>query len=176
MLVIRPSNLIWNCVIFLLWLEKIHIINSQYILIGFCAFYWQLGVGHFCIGKIFCRNQAISTCCAVLCRRCLLHDCCKNSKCPAAAAAANSLQWCLTLCDPIRRQPTRLLCPWDSAGKNTGVGCHFLLQCMKVKSESEVTQSCLTLHDPMDCSLPGSSIRGIFQARALEWVAIAFSL
>ena len=65
--------------------------------------------------------------------------------------------------------------PWDSPGKNTGVGCHFLLQCMKVKSESEVTQSCLTLSDPMDCSLPSFSVRGIFQARVLEWVAIAFS-
>ena len=65
---------------------------------------------------------------------------------------------------------------WDSPGKNTGVGCHFLLQCMKVKSESEVAQSCLTLSDPMDCSLPGSSAHGIFQARVLEWVAIAFSV
>ena len=70
---------------------------------------------------------------------------------------------------PHRRSPTRLLCPWDSPGKNTGVGCHFLLQCMKVKSESEVTQSCPTLSDLMDCSLPGSSIHGIFQARVLEW-------
>ena len=76
---------------------------------------------------------------------------------------------------PHRRQPTRLLRPWDSPGKNTGVGCHFLLQCMKVKSESEVAQSCLTLRDSMDCSLPGSSVHGIFQARVLEWVAIAFS-
>ena len=92
----------------------------------------------------------------------------------AAAAAAKSLQLCLTLCDPID-EPTRLLCPWDSPGKNTGVGCHFLLQCMKVKSESEVAQSCPTLCNPMDCSLPGSSIHGIFQARVLEWVAIAFS-
>ena len=75
---------------------------------------------------------------------------------------------------PHRRQPTRLPCPWDSPGKNTGVGCHFLLQCMKVKSESEVAQSCPTLSDPMDCSLPGSSIHGIFQARVLEWGAIAF--
>ena len=66
-------------------------------------------------------------------------------------------------------------CPWDSPGKNTGVGCHFLLQCTKVKSESEVAQSCPTLIDPMDCSLPGSSIHGIFQARVLEWGAIAFS-
>ena len=65
--------------------------------------------------------------------------------------------------------------PWDSPGKNTGVGCHFLLRCMKVKSESEVVQSCLTLSDPMDCSPPGSSVHGIFQARALEWGAIAFS-
>ena len=76
---------------------------------------------------------------------------------------------------PQRQHPTRLPRPWDSPGKNTGVGCHFLLQCMKVKSESEVPQSCLTLSDPMDCSLPGSSIHGIFQARVLEWVAIAFS-
>ena len=76
---------------------------------------------------------------------------------------------------PHRRQPTRLPRPWDSPGKNPGVGCHFLLQCMKVKSESEVAQSCLTLSDPMDCSLPGSSIHGIFQARVLEWGAIAFS-
>ena len=74
-----------------------------------------------------------------------------------------------------RWQPTRLPCPWDSPGKNTGVGCHFLLQCVKVKSESEVAQSCPTLSDPMDCSLPGSSIHGIFQARVLEWGAIAFS-
>ena len=72
-----------------------------------------------------------------------------------------------------RQQPTRLPCPWDSPGKNTGVGCHFLLQCMKVKSESEVAQLCLTLSDPMDYRLPGSSIHGIFQARVLEWVAIA---
>ena len=77
---------------------------------------------------------------------------------------------------PHRRQPTRLLCPWDSPGKNTGVGCHFLLQCMKVKSESEVVQSCPTLQDPMDCSLPGSSVHGIFQAKVLGWVAIAFSI
>ena len=76
---------------------------------------------------------------------------------------------------PHRQQPTRLPCPWDSPGKNTGVGCHFLLQCMNVKSESEVAQSCLTLSDPMDCSLPGSSVHGIFQARVLEWGAIAFS-
>ena len=70
---------------------------------------------------------------------------------------------------PHRRQPTRLPRPWDSPGKNTGVGCHFLLQYMKVKSESEVNQSCPTLRDPMDCSLPGSSIYRIFQARVLEW-------
>ena len=76
---------------------------------------------------------------------------------------------------PHRRQPTRLPHPWDSPGKNTGVGCHFLLQCMKVKNESEVAQSCPTLSDPMDYSPPGSSIHGIFQARVLEWGAIAFS-
>ena len=76
---------------------------------------------------------------------------------------------------PHRWQPTRLCCPWDSPGKNTGVGCHCLLHCVKVKSESEVAQSCPTLRDPMDCSLPDSSVHGIFQARVLEWGAIAFS-
>ena len=76
---------------------------------------------------------------------------------------------------PQRPQPTRLPCPWDSPGKNTGVGCQFLLQCMKVKCESEVAQSCPTLSNPMDYSLPGFSVHGIFQARILEWGAIVFS-
>ena len=76
---------------------------------------------------------------------------------------------------PLRWQPTRLPHPWDSPGKNTGVGCHFLLQCMKVKSENEATQSCPTLSDPIDCILPGSSVHGIFQARVPEWGATAFS-
>ncbi|CAI9174389.1 unnamed protein product [Rangifer tarandus platyrhynchus] len=76
---------------------------------------------------------------------------------------------------PHRRQPTRLHCPWDSPGTNAGVGCHCLLQCMKVKSESEVAQLCLTLRDPMDCSLPGYSVHGISLARILERVAISFS-
>ena len=76
---------------------------------------------------------------------------------------------------PHRRKPTRRPHPWDSPGKNTGVGCHFLIQCMKVKSESEVAQSCPTLRHPRDCSLPGSYAHGIFQARVLEWGAIAFS-
>ena len=77
---------------------------------------------------------------------------------------------------PHRRRPTRLPHPWDSPGKSTGVGCHFLLQCTKEKSESEVAQLCPTLSNPMDCSPPGSSIHGIFQARVLEWGAIAFSV
>ena len=97
------------------------------------------------------------------------------------------ITWCLLLlllsrfshvrlCEtPETPEPTRLLCPWDFPGKNTGVGCHFLLQGMKVKSENEVAQSCPTPSDPMDCSLPGPSVHGIFQARVLEWVAIAFS-
>ena len=89
-------------------------------------------------------------------------------------AAAKSRQSCPTLCDPIDGSPPGS-CPWDSPGKNTGVGCHFLLQCMKVKSESEVDQLCPTLRDPMDWSPSGSSIHGIFQARVLEWGAIAFS-
>ena len=95
------------------------------------------------------------------------HCCCCCSE--VASVVSDSVQ-------PHRWQPMRLPRPWDSPGKNTGVGCHFLLQCMKVKSESEVAQSCLTLCDPMDCSPPGSSIHGIFQARVLEWVAIAFSM
>ena len=70
--------------------------------------------------------------------------------CMYSAAAAKSLQSCPTL-RPHRWQPTRLPPPWDSPGKNTGVDCHFLLQCMKVKSDSEVVQSCLTLSDPMEC-------------------------
>ena len=92
-----------------------------------------------------------------------------------AAAAAKSLQSLSDSVQPHRRQPTRLPHPWDSPGKNIGVGCHFLLQCMKVKSESEVAQSCPTLSDPMDYGLPGSSVHGIFQARVLEWGAIPFS-
>ena len=89
-------------------------------------------------------------------------------------AAAKALQSCPTLCDPIDGSPSGSPAP-GILGKNTGVGCHFLLQSMKVKSESEVTQSCPTLSNPMDCSLPSSSIHGIFQARVLEWVANSFS-
>ena len=89
-------------------------------------------------------------------------------------AAAKSLQSCPTLCDPLDGSPQAPL-SLGFSGKNPGVGCHCLLQCMRVKSESEVAQSCRTLSDPMVCSLPGSSVHGIFQARVLEWGAIAFS-
>ena len=89
--------------------------------------------------------------------------------CLVASVLSDSLQ-------PYRLCPARLLYPQDFPGKNTGVGCHFLLHCMKVKSESEVAQSCPTLRDPMDCSPPGFSAQGIFQARVLEWGAIAFSI
>ena len=92
-----------------------------------------------------------------------------------AAAAAKSLQSCPILYDPIDGSPLGSPIPWDSPSKNIGVGCHFLLQCMKMTSESEVIQSCPTLSDPMDCSLPGSSVHGIFQARVLDWNGIAFS-
>ena len=94
----------------------------------------------------------------------------------AAAAAAKSLQSCLTLCHPIDGSPPGSAVPGDSPGKNTGVGCHFLLQRMKTKSESDIAQSCPTLRDPVDCSLPGSSIHGISQARVLEWGATSFSV
>ena len=90
----------------------------------------------------------------------------------AAAAAAKSLQSCPTLCDPIDDSPPGSAIPGDSPDKNTGVGCHFFLQCMKVKSESEVAQSWPTLCNPMYCSPPCSSIHGIFQARVREWGAI----
>ena len=86
-----------------------------------------------------------------------------------AAAAAALLQSCPTLCDSIDGSPPGSPHPWGSPGKNTGVGCHFLLQCMKVKSQTEVAQLCLTLSNPMDCSLPGSSVHGIFQVRVLEF-------
>ena len=106
-------------------------------------------------------HNAVNHCCAAnLC----MYICC----CWVAAGVSDPVQ-------PQRRQPPGLPRPWDSPGKNTGVGCHFLLQCMKGKSESEVAQSCPTLSDPTDCSPPGSSVRGIFQVRALEWGAVAFS-
>ena len=95
------------------------------------------------------------------------HDVLHLNKC---IATAKSLQSCPTLCDPIDGSSPGSR-PWDSPGKNSGGGCHFLLQCLKVKSESEVVQSYPTLSDPMDCSLPGCSIHGIFQARVLEWGA-----
>ena len=82
---------------------------------------------------------------------------------------------CVQLCVTPETAAHQAPRPWVSPGKSTGVGCHFLLQCMKVKTESEVTQSCPTLSNPMDCSLPVSSVHGIFQARVLEWGAIAFS-
>ena len=91
----------------------------------------------------------------------------------ATAAATEDTSVVSSSVRPCRWQPTRLRRPWDSPGKNTGVGCHFLLQCMKVKSESEVVQSCPILRDPLDCSPPGSSVHGIFQSRVLEWGAIA---
>ena len=98
----------------------------------------------------------------------------KTTSLKTTITTTKSLQSCPTLYNH-GLQPTRLPRPWDSPGKNTGVGCHFLLQCMKVESESEVTQSYPTLSDPMDCSLPGSPVPGILQARTLEWVDISFS-
>ena len=105
---------------------------------------WLSASNHINAGTLTCWN----TCC-----------------CWVASVMSDSVQ-------PHRRQPTRLPRLWDSPGKNTGVGCHFLLQCMKVKSESEVAQSYPTLCNPIDCSPPGSSVHGIFQARVLEWVPL----
>ena len=114
---------------------------------------------------------------------CLLHW--QADSLPLSHLGSSCVSYCSCRCQvasamsdsegPHRWQPIRLCRPWNSPGKNTGVGCHFLLQCTKVKRESEVAHSCLTCSDPMDYSLPGSSIHGILQARVLEWVAIAFS-
>ena len=93
-----------------------------------------------------------------------------------AAAAAKSLQLCPTLCDPVDGSPPGSPIPGILQARTlAGVGCDFLLQCMKVKNEREVAQLCSTLCDPMDCSPPGSSVHGIFQARVVEWGTIAFS-
>ena len=119
-------------------------------------FFW-LGGGLFSPLVSLMPNKVLDTYCCCCC-------CCKVTSVMSDSAR------------PHRWQPTRLPCPWDSPGKNTGVGCHCLLQCMKVKSESEVAQLCPTLHESMDCSLPDSSVHGIFQARVLEWVGIAFSM
>ena len=118
------------------------------------SMFWNKLYTHFSISACTGNFHVCTYCC-----------CC----CWVASAMSDSVR-------SHRWQPTRLPRPWDSPGKNAGVGCHFLLQCMKVKSESEVAQSCATLSDPMDCSLPGSSIHGIFQARVLEWGVIAFSV
>ena len=98
-----------------------------------------------------------------------------RAHCLMGAAAAKSLQSCSTLCNSTDGSPPGSPVPGILQARTLGVGCHFLLQCMKVKSESKVAQSCPTLSDPMDCSPPGSSIHGIFQARVLQWGAIAFS-
>ena len=103
------------------------------------------------------------------------HSSPKERQCQRMLKAKLSHFSCVRLCATPQMAAARLPRPWDSPGKNTGVGCYFLLQCMKVKIESEVVQSFPTLCDPMDCSLPGSSIHGILQARVLEWGAIAFS-
>ena len=94
----------------------------------------------------------------------------------AAAAAAKALQSCPTLRDPIDGSPPGSPIPGILKARALEWVCHFLLQCMKVKSEREVTRLCPTLSDPKDCSLTGSSVHGIFQARVLEWAAIAFSI
>ena len=116
-------------------------------------------VSSLCLHLHYCpENKFIST---IFLDSIYMHCCC----CEVASVMSDSVR-------PHRRQPKRLCCPWDSPGKNTGVGFHFLFQCMKVKSEV-VTQLCPTLSDPMDCSLPGSSVHWIFQARVLEWGAFS---
>ena len=130
--------------------------NTVSVMIKVLEFYWSHCSG---MWKVLGQDRSLSPvheppCCC----------CC----CQVASVVSDSVQ-------PHRWQPISIPRPWDSPGKNTGVGCHFLLLCMKVKSESEVAQSCPTLSNSMDCRLPGSSVHGIFQARVLEWGAIAFS-
>ena len=124
---------------------------------------------HFHLYDLLLSRQLFSSCLFARCCVCVsfFSQCCCCC-CQVASVVSDSVQ-------PHRWQPTRLPHPWDSPGKNTGVGCHFLLQCMKVKSESEVAQSCPTLCDPTDCSPAGSPVPGILQARTLEWAAISFS-
>ena len=126
-----------------------------------------------CLWKIICITQDRWPRFAQTLNICLHSPCCCCCCCCCCSCVASGMSDSLL---PHRRQPTRLGHPWDSPGKNTRVGCHFLLQCMKVKSESEVAQSYPTLRDPMNCSLPSSYIHGIFQVRVLEWGAIAFSI
>ena len=124
-------------------------------------------VAHYVMSFITFKDRCVvRSYCWTMLESAFKHMCC--CRCCITSVVSNSM-W------PHRRQPARLPRPWDSPGKNTGAGCHFLLQCMKVKSEREVAQSCPTLRDPRDWSLPGSSIRGIFQAGVPEWGAIAFS-
>ena len=146
-------------------------------------FHW-LSILHMVVCMLPCYSLCSSHCLLPthppppqVCSLCLcLHCCPANRFISTAAAAAKSCPSCPTLCDPIDGSPTGSSLPGILQARTTGVGCHFLLQCMKVKSESEVTQSCPTLSYPMNCSLPGSSVHGIFQARVLEWGAIAFSV
>ena len=125
-------------------------------------FFVQFGVFLPPLLNIFCFNTQIHSIRVFLAPYLICCCCC------VASVVSDSVR-------PHRRQPTRFPGPWDSPGKSTEVGCHFHSQCMKVKSKSKVTQSCPTLSDPMDCSPPGSSTHGIFQARVLEWGAITFS-
>ena len=103
--------------------------------------------------RIWMNSKAQNSVCFKVC------CCC----CKVASVVSDFVQ-------PHRWQPARLPHPWDSLGKNTGVGCHFLLQCMKLKGESEVVQSCPTFSDPMDCSLPGSSVHGF--SRQEYWCGV----
>ena len=141
--------------------------NDSFFLFAHSQIFRLFPVFSYC-EKIF-DHKMLSTCLLLLVASTVSKLIVQNTCCKVTSVVSNSV-W------PHRRQPTRLPRPWDSPGKNTGVACHFLLQCMKVKSESEVAQLCLTLSNPMDCSLPCSSVHAIFQAGVLEWGAIAFSM
>ena len=153
-------SLLW-CVGFSLWWL---LLQSSGLRARRLQYLWYMGFVVVALRHVESSWTRIRTCVPCIGSLILIHCCCY-----VTSVVSDSVR-------PHRWQPTRLPHSWDSPGKNTGVGCHFLLQCMKVKSESEVAQSCLTLSDPMECSLPGSSVHGIFQARVLEWGATPFSL
>ena len=159
----RVFQICWHIECSTFTTSSFRIWNSSYIYVGiniYCAYDDLLRRNRNMLMNVIYKIQMYSLMCMCVCCCCC---------CCVASVVSDSVR-------PQRLQPTRLPCAWDSPGKNTGVGCHFLLQCMKVKSESEVAQPCLTLCDPMDCSPPGSFIHRIFQARVLEWGAIAFSV
>ena len=179
----HPSR-VYNSVIFNMFIRLCN--HQHYLILWYLILYLQLFLAHLQQNRdISSKDQADVSACVIRNFQCSLCFDTPNYGCIQQAGSLERHDLLLLLllsrfsrvrlCATPQTAANQAPLSWDSPGKNTGVGCHFLLQYMKVKSESEVAQSCPTLSDPMDCSLPGSSIHGIFQARVLEWGAIAFS-